>query len=237
MKKILLQTLLIFGVVANAFAQVEDSPMPQGLLGQAIMCQRNSSGATLTSADGDASYVGCTATGAILTTNDSTVAEDSAIASGDKGTVILGKYSSAPTNSAGTSGDAASIHTNDYGAVWVSLTPGGSNSSGWTPKLANALSTTVVSVKSSAGQFGGFYCYNPAAAVTYVQVFNTASGSVTLGTTTPSLSLGVPAGGGAVHEFANGISNFGTAISVAATTTATGSSAPASAIDCNFLYK
>lgn len=107
---------------------------------------------------------------------------------------------------------------------------------GWTAKLLNALSTTVTSVKSSAGELGLMQCYNPNTSQVYIQVFNVASGSVTLGTTTPLLSI--PIGPSATGGFAmpNPGMNFSTAISVAATTTATGSTAPSTATDCNAGY-
>jgi hypothetical protein len=110
-------------------------------------------------------------------------------------------------------------------------------SGGWTPKLLNALSTTVVSVKSSAGQLGMLYCYNPNSVQAYVQVFNVASGSVTLGTTSPtggSYPI-APTSTGGLAMSSIGI-QFSTAISVAATTTATGSTALTTAIDCNAAY-
>lgn len=104
---------------------------------------------------------------------------------------------------------------------------------GWTPFLANALSTTVKSIKASAGELGGYYCWNPNTTVEYVQIFDAAS--VTLGTTTPKWSIGIPPGSAANLELSQGI-HFATAIQAAATTTATGSSAPTTALDCNFAF-
>lgn len=107
---------------------------------------------------------------------------------------------------------------------------------GWTPKLLNALSTTVVSIKSSAGEVGMLQCYNPNSSQAYIQVFNIASGSVSLGSSTPTLSIpiGPTATGG--WALANPGINFSTAISIAATTTATGSTALSTAVDCNAVY-
>lgn len=299
--KALLLAVLFAPVSLLAQTYVEDTELVDGSKGPAILCKRNSSGASLTGTDGDASFVGCTATGAILMSSgtgasDIAKAEDSAHTSGDvavpnwcvrnenaanfsnaegdytpnsctqkgsmfvelsgtfgnaytgsvaktedtavssgHGMVMMGAvYQSTPAQSAGTAGDASDIITAPDGGLWVTLTP--STGGGWTPSLKNALSTTVSSVKASAGTLGGIHCYNPAAAATYVQIFNVASGSVVLGTTTPALSIGMPTLGGALHEFANGIA-FSTAISVAATTTSTGSSAPATAAECNFWYK
>ena len=115
----------------------------------------------------------------------------------------------------------------------VSLVPA---TSGGLSTATAALSTTVTSVKASAGQVYGWYVYNANSTACYLQVFNTASGSVTLGTTTPTMSLGIPAGGGANVAMPNGIA-FSTAISMAATTTRAGSTACTSAIDVNIQYK
>ena len=106
---------------------------------------------------------------------------------------------------------------------------------GWTPFLDNGQSTTVVTVKSSAGELGAYHCLNPNTSAAYVQIFD-ISGTVTLGTTTPVLSLGLPATSGGNLEWANGI-HFANAIKVAATTTATGLTATSTAVDCNFVYK
>lgn len=104
-----------------------------------------------------------------------------------------------------------------------------------TGALLNALSTTVKSVKSSAGQFYGIQCGNTNASEGYVQVFNIASGSVTLGTSTPIFSIPIAATSTGGWMLPAPVA-FGTAISVAATTTATGSSALGTALDCNAVY-
>jgi hypothetical protein len=77
------------------------------------------------------------------------------------------------------------------------------------------------------------YCTNPGAALGYVQVFNALASAVTVGTTVPLQSYGVPpssqVGGLAIPV--SGLA-FSTAISVAATTTAKGSVA-STPLDCN----
>jgi hypothetical protein len=112
-------------------------------------------------------------------------------------------------------------------------TPGTTN--GWTPYLDNGQSTTVTTVKGSAGELGAYHCLNPNASAAYVQIFDTA-GAVTLGSTVPVLSLGLPASDGGNLEWTMGI-HFANGIKVAATTTATGSTAPGTNVDCNFAYK
>lgn len=105
----------------------------------------------------------------------------------------------------------------------------------FTPVLLNGLSTTVTSVKSNAqGKLGYTYCYNPNASVAYIQIFDAATpGAVTLGSTTPKMSLGVPATASSGLGPALIGTQFLLGIQVAVTTTATGSTAPGTAMDCN----
>ena len=106
---------------------------------------------------------------------------------------------------------------------------------GWTPFLDNAQSTAVTTVKGSAGELGAYHCLNPNTTSAYVQIFDTAS-TVTLGSTTPVLSLGLPASDGGNLEWGMGV-HFANGIKVAVTTTATGNTAPSTAVDCNFAFK
>jgi hypothetical protein len=118
--------------------------------------------------------------------------------------------------------------------VFVTATPG--TTGGWSVNSATALTTTKVAVKASAGTFGGYMVYSPNTVISYIQVFDVASGSVTLGSTTPTYVIPVPPGAGANVEFTAGI-NHATAITLAATTTPTGSSAPSSNLVGFFLFK
>jgi hypothetical protein len=120
------------------------------------------------------------------------------------------------------------------GAVGVTPTPG--TTGGWSVSSQTALTNTKVSVKTSAGTFGGYMIYNPNTTVAYIQVFDVASGSVTLGSTTPTYVLAIPAGSGANLELTCGV-NHATAIVIAATTTATGSTAPTTALTAAIFYK
>lgn len=101
---------------------------------------------------------------------------------------------------------------------------------------SGSIGATATSVKGSAGQVYGWYIYNSNASAVYVQVFNVVSGSVTLGTTSPTFSLGIPASSGANVSFDSGIA-MGTAITVAVTTTRSGSTGPGSTVDLNIFYK
>lgn len=118
----------------------------------------------------------------------------------------------------------------------VFVTPTPSTSGGWSPSKKAALSNTNAQVKSGAGTLGGWYIYNPNASIAYVQIYDTATGSITVGTTPAVLSIGIPATSAANLELTLGIA-FATAICVAATTAAGNATAPGTALDCNFWFK
>lgn len=101
---------------------------------------------------------------------------------------------------------------------------------------ATALTNSAQAIKASGGQLHGYYIYNPnAAAVAYVLFYNVAAASVTVGTTNPAFMLAIPAGGAANLSLERGI-NFSTAMSWAATSTADGNGALATAVDAVCWY-
>lgn len=101
---------------------------------------------------------------------------------------------------------------------------------------SGTIGNAATSIKGSAGQVYGWYFYNANATVAYVQFYNVASGSVTPGTTGPTFSIGIPATSGANVHFNSGIL-FGTAITIAITTTRSGGTSPGSTVDYNIFYK
>lgn len=108
-----------------------------------------------------------------------------------------------------------------------------------TPYFNNALSTTVQTVKSSAGILMFAEFSNPNTVDAFIQIFDVSS--VTLGTTTPTLSLLVPGGASSTLRGAQDKAlawpvNFATNIKIAATTTPTGLTAPSTAITVNLGY-
>lgn len=117
---------------------------------------------------------------------------------------------------------------------WLtSLSP--ATSGGWSVSSQTGLTNTIVSVKASAGQLGGYMMYNPNPSVSYIQVFNSTVGGSTLGS--PTYVIPLPPNAAANIEFANGIAHS-TAISVAAVaTTPTGSTAPATNLVGFVLFK
>lgn len=101
------------------------------------------------------------------------------------------------------------------------------------------LDETEEDVKTSAGQLYGWYIYNAASSVRYVKLYNATAANVTVGTTTPVMTIPIPATSGANVEFTNGIP-FSTAITAAATTGVADSDtgAPgANEVIVNLLYK
>lgn len=99
---------------------------------------------------------------------------------------------------------------------------------GNTPVPANALTTTVVTVKAVPGVLVWVACANPNAAIEYVQVFDTTS-AVTLGTTAPKFSLAIGASTTVLQPL--DVAMY-TGMKIAATTTPTGSTAPGTALAC-----
>ncbi len=85
--------------------------------------------------------------------------------------------------------------------------------------VANVLSPAtpaVQTVKAAAGRLVGFTLTNTNAAARYVKVWNTASGSITLGTTAALFEIGIPPNQSVTNEFPGGI-GFATAINIAVT--------------------
>ena len=98
-----------------------------------------------------------------------------------------------------------------------------------TPFSYLAQTTTVRTVKTSAGALKGWMIYNPNATVAYVQLFDTA-GAITLGTTAPTFVLPIPATSAANVLVDDGIT-LSQGLKLACTTTATGNTAPSTGLD------
>jgi hypothetical protein len=99
------------------------------------------------------------------------------------------------------------------------------------------VNATKAQVKGSAGQVYGWSILNTTSAIAYCQVFNLASASVTVGTTTPDYVIPIPANGttGAGNNILGEIGiAHGTGITIACTTTRTGSTN--AACDVLFFY-
>lgn len=127
-------------------------------------------------------------------------------------------------------GTALPTGTNTVGDVGIKPRTTG----GLSTFLTVDLDETDEDVKASAGQLFGWYLYNDGAAEVYVHLYNTTT--PTVGTTTPILTLPIPAGAAANMVSEIGIA-FSTAISAAATTAFNGTGAPAAnQVIANFLF-
>lgn len=101
----------------------------------------------------------------------------------------------------------------------------------------SALTNSAQAIKATAGQVYGWYIYNPNATAQFVQFYNTAAASVTVGTTNPLFMLTIPATSAANVEFTNGVTFSNTGFSIAATATAGGNGAPSTSLDGVVFYK
>ena len=118
----------------------------------------------------------------------------------------------------------------DIGDVDVTSIAAGTNAIGnvgLVPRTSGGLSVvqnldideTEDAIKASAGQLFGWYLYNDGATEVYVKFYDDTVANVTVGSTTPVMTLGIPAGSGANVLNGMGIA-FANAITVAATTAA-----------------
>ncbi len=93
------------------------------------------------------------------------------------------------------------------------------------PFFNDAVAGTVVDVKTTAGWLLGLSLVNTTGDDAYLQVFNKPAADVVIGTTAAAFCLRVPAGAGAAMSVP--LELGGTGISIAGTTTATGSTGAA----------
>ena len=169
------------------------------------------------------------------------VTEDVAHAAGES---IMGsgvRRIDTPASSAGSSGDWATMDASAEGALWTTnaaTTTGGVTVANFnTGDTFTALTNTAQVIKASAGNFYGYYIYNPNATATYVMLYNVAAASVTVGTTTPFMVFCIPATAGANLSLATPITFTNAGWSIAAATTGGGNSAPATALEAMIWYK
>jgi hypothetical protein len=87
-----------------------------------------------------------------------------------------------------------------------------------------SVGATKTAVKTGPCRVYGWQILNTTAAIAYVQVFNKALADVAVGTTTPDYVIPLPASGGAVFGPSDIGIDHDTAMSIACTTTRTGSS-------------
>jgi hypothetical protein len=228
------------GTSAAHLGKAVDAAVGASDTGVAALFQRVDSPATITPAVNDYTRAIVDSMGKQWVTG--TYAEDSAHTSGDLGHQMLGVRAASPTErSAGpTDGDYVPIGVNEVGAQWVTPTPsanGGSTTMAATSQdSSTALTSTAQAIKASAGTLTGYYIYNPNATAAFVNFYNVASGSVTVGTTAPLFHLAIPATSAANLSYTFGPA-FSTAISWSATATAGSNTAPTTALEAVAWYK
>ena len=101
-----------------------------------------------------------------------------------------------------------------------------------------ALTSTKVAVATSKRNLHGFIFENTNDVPVYVHFYDAASDDVTVGSTTPTFSIPVPAGGYADRLSDMPIKEMGTALTIACTTSKTGGSGtPSTSILAQLNYK
>lgn len=165
---------------------------------------------------------------------------DTATGATDTGVLLLATRDDDLTTITPADGDNAQMRVDADGALWVTTKPnpteGASTINSTSSDGGTALTNTAQAIKASAGCLYGYFIYNPNATAQYVQFYNTASGSVTVGTTNPLFMLVIPATSGA-NMWLNEGALFTTAMSWAATSTAGGNGAPSTALEAVAWYK
>ncbi len=135
-------------------------------------------------------------------------------------------------------GSTCVLHANgesNVSIVNVVPQPGSTTMNASSSDGGTALTSTAQAIKATAGVLDGYFIYNPNATAQFVQFYNTAQGSVTVGTTSPLFMLTIPPASAANCSFPKGVS-FSTAMSWSATSTAGGNGAPTTALDAVCWY-
>lgn len=138
-------------------------------------------------------------------------AEDAAHSSGDVGVQVLAVRQDTPAASSGTDGDYEPLKVSG-GGLWVR-----DLAAGYSIFRSIDLDESEEDVKTSAGTLHGWFMHNAHTATLFVKFYNATAANTTVGTTTPILTVPMPAGSSANVEFSKGIT-FATALCAAATT-------------------
>jgi hypothetical protein len=207
--------------------------------------------ALLTTIDADTSNLSVVGSGTEAAAIRVTVATDSTgvLSVDDNGSTISVDDGGGVLTVDGTVTANLAAGTNNIGDVDVLTIAAGTNAignvgivprttGGYTIFRSIDLDETEEEIKATAGQVFGWYIFNAAATTHYVKFYNATAANVTVGSTTPVMTIPVPAGSAANVFTDTGIA-FGTAITAAATTGVadadTGAPA-ANAVVVNILY-
>ncbi len=163
-------------------------------------------------------------------------AEDAGHTTGDTGVMALGVRQDSQSALAGTTLDYIPLTTDSVGSQYMTISAS-TGATGATMSFTAAQSSTKAAINTNAGNLYGYHLYNVTSATVYLQLFNLASASVTVGSTTPNMVIAVPAFGWADSPTTGPGIGFTTALTIAATTTATGSGNPGTGLMTNLWYK
>lgn len=231
-------TSVVPGTGATSLGKAEDAVHSTGDTGVMALAVRNDTLAALAGTDGDYAPLQVDASGGLYVESADLGTIAGAVSGSEMQVDVVGSLP-AGTNAIGTLAandgvdigdvDVTSISagTNLIGDVGIS---GARTSGGTTFFHSDDLDESEEQVKGSAGQIYWITAYNVSASLLYLQVFNNTAASVTVGTTAPDMVFPIPTqgdtnGAGFVLSVPNGIA-MGTGITLAATTTATGSTGP-----------
>lgn len=101
---------------------------------------------------------------------------------------------------------------------------------------SGSIGATLTQIKSGSGRIGAYHFSNTNAALCYCQVFDALVADVTLGTTPPLFSFGIPGTGAITAVWGSDMNpgyTFKKGILIAMTTTRVGSTAPGATVDYN----
>lgn len=121
----------------------------------------------------------------------------------------------------------------------AAVIPASATVTGLLVNFQSALTNTVVQVKSGPGSLYGYNIFNPGTVTTYLQIYDAPSAFVTVGTTAPKMSIALPSTSSSpIGDDVNFVIpiDFTSGISIAATTTVTGGTAPVTALVSNVYY-
>lgn len=212
-------TRLIPGTGATALGKAVDSAGGATDTGVAVLALRDDTLTTLTPADGDYTNLRVDSTGALHVRISgggvSGIVDDAAFTPATSETVPVGFFADEASTD--------SVDEGDLGAARMTLdrkqivTPQPHTAGGLSIFRSIDLDETEEEIKATAGQLYGYYFSNSNAAARFLKFYNATAANVTVGTTTPVLTLYLPATSAGHVAFTHGVT-FDTAITAAATT-------------------
>ena len=159
------------------------------------------------------------------------------------GAAVTGALSAAPvvqyntTKPTLTTGQVTITQATSDGIIETAPTPTIDGGVALSAAFTSTLGATVFNIKTSQGNLYGYQAFNAHTAVCFIQIFTVPAASVNLGTTTPSLAIGIPTVDEAEKQSTIPILYSASGLSAASTTTATGSTTCTAATVANFMYK